>query len=111
MQIPQAEIEIRGQPPVEAHLLLTAAAPQFRGAEIHETEIHRFFELVGEAAGEKDPGDVGLHQLDGGHRMVIGGRIEQGPHEGIHGGAAQCGCRTTGDKITVTPCDSGGLSG
>lgn len=58
------QIEIRNEAAVEAQLLLAEVAPELQRAEVQKSQIHRFFQLVGVVAGQKDPRNVRFHQAD-----------------------------------------------
>ena len=54
------QVQLRGQPPVQAQLFVTKKAAAFERREIDEAERHGLLHLVGEFSGEEDPGNVGL---------------------------------------------------
>jgi hypothetical protein len=58
------QVNLRGKPPVQAHLLATAMEALLEGGEIQEPEVDRFFDLVGVIAGEQDPGDMGFDEIN-----------------------------------------------
>ena len=60
--IHHAEVEVRAQAPVEAHLRLAIRPPPLEGREVQEPEVDRFAELVHKRAGQDHPGDVGFNQ-------------------------------------------------
>ena len=53
------------------YLSVTVTSPSLEVGEIHETEIHRFFDLVGEWPGQQYPGDMGFEDLEMADRMII----------------------------------------
>jgi hypothetical protein len=59
-----AEVHARGQPAVDAHLLLAEVSAFVQGGEVEEPEADRFLDLVGVPAGQEDGGDVRLADLD-----------------------------------------------
>ena len=61
---PHAEVDVGGEPPIQADLDQAVAAPGGERAEVAERVAERLLELVGEAVGEEDPGQVGLDTLD-----------------------------------------------
>ncbi len=63
-QRPHAEVDVGGEPPIQADLDQAVAAPGGERAEVAERVADRLLELVGEAVGQEDPGHVGLDTLD-----------------------------------------------
>ncbi|WP_241546937.1 hypothetical protein [Thiohalobacter thiocyanaticus] len=82
------EIQLRRQAAVEFQFNLAVLAALFQGTEIEKAEIDRFLELVGDAAGEQDPGDMGFDHAEVTDRMRKAfGRLQRGYD------SLQCGCR------------------
>ncbi len=75
------QVDLRAEPPVQDQLFVQIMMAPAQGGEVEEAQVHRLLDLVGEAVGDEDPGDVGLDQVDGGSRLVIGRRLHQGCHE------------------------------
>ena len=72
-----AEVQRRREAPVECDLSSTARAPSQRCLVVEKGEPDWFLDLVGLVAGQEDPGDVRLAQLDGVGAVRIGRRVEQ----------------------------------
>jgi hypothetical protein len=73
----EIEVELRREPAVEPKLLLAVMPASFPLAEIEEAEIQRLLELAGVLAGQEDPRDVCLDQLDALGRPRPRGRLLQ----------------------------------
>jgi hypothetical protein len=80
----QAEVQARGEALVEPQLLLAEVTAARAGREVEEVEANRLLDLVGEAAGQEHPGDVGLDELRPFDRTGPRGRIEQGVRQALH---------------------------
>src|SRR5687767_10116 len=63
------DIELGGKPPIEAQLLLAQLTPPGERRSIEKVVPYRLLDLVGEAAGEYHPGDVGLDDAEAHHRV------------------------------------------
>ena len=88
------------EPPVQTQLLPAAMGALVERAEVEEAEIERLLDLVGVVAGEKDPGDVGLHQPQAPHRVGVEAGLEQAPDVQSAGGVRHCGSgRVTADPL------------
>jgi hypothetical protein len=59
-----AEVDVRGEAPVELQLLPAALPPALERPVVQEGERDRLVDLVSAFAGEEDPRDVRLSQLD-----------------------------------------------
>ena len=80
-----AQIDVRGQPPVQEDLLAAIAPASLQGREVQEAQVHRLLHLVGEVAGEEDHRDVGVVHLDGHRRMGVGGGAAEGLDHTVEG--------------------------
>ena len=69
--VDDAEVDVRAKPAIEPDLVLAVGQAPLAGREVEEAEVDRLLDLVGERAGQDDPGDVGLAQLDGVGRVPI----------------------------------------
>ena len=68
---------VRGREPmIEAHLLAAHLQPSFEAAVVEERQHQRLLHLVGELAGEEDPGNMRLAQFDPLRAMGVEARIE-----------------------------------
>ena len=73
-----AEIDVGGQPPVQANLVLAAAPAPLERRVVHEPVVDGALELPDFPIGEEDPGDVCGDQRDlGGSRDRIGLRAPE----------------------------------
>src|SRR5690606_8023202 len=80
------KIQVVGKPLVESQLLLAEVLACIQRGEIEEAEVHRLLDLVGEGAGQDDPGDVRLDDLEGLYRMRVEGGVLQRGNQGLaHG--------------------------
>ena len=59
-----AEVGLRGQPPVQAELLFTVEFPFFQGREVEKAEIDGLLHLVHFVSGDEDEGDMGLDDIN-----------------------------------------------
>ena len=75
------QVVARGKAPVEPHLLAAHPEASLGRPVVEEREDHRLLDLVGELAGQKDPGPVGLAQLDTLRPVWVEGRIEHRGNE------------------------------
>ena len=71
------EIDVRCQPPVELHFVAAGVQALAEAAEIEEAEVQRLLDLVGEFAGEQDPGDMGFDDPHRACRVIVAGRVVQ----------------------------------
>ncbi|MCY1425001.1 hypothetical protein D9M71_407790 [compost metagenome] len=82
------QVQAFGEALVEAQLFLAEMLARFQAGEVEEAEVHRLLDLVGIAAGEQDPGDVGFDQSETLHRVRKEGRVLQGGNQRLaHGGS------------------------
>ena len=63
-QLDDAEIDVVRQPLVEPDLFLAEEPALLERGEVEEPEIDGLLDLVDGVAGQEDPGDVGLDELD-----------------------------------------------
>jgi hypothetical protein len=97
-----AQIDVRRQPPIEPHFLLTASLPGLEGSEVEELIAHRLLQLVGEALGQEHPGHVGFDGLDALAALQIGrGPPEEGDLGGDAGVAAPWSCRPAQVELAI----------
>ena len=54
------QIDLGTEAAVEAEFFLEIVVAAAQGGEVQKPQVHRFFDLVGEVIGDKDPGDVRL---------------------------------------------------
>ena len=71
-----AEVHARGEPAVQPDLLAAHLPAALDGAVVEEREPHRLLELVGAVAGEENPRDVRLADLD--RTLVVRVRLGAG---------------------------------
>ena len=98
------DIDRRSQPPVELHLGAAVLLTKLDGREVEETEVDRFFELVGTVPGQKNRGNVGLQKPDLLDRVVVEGRFREGFHKS---GVIQSGLQMLTKAHVVTSTDRG----
>lgn len=79
----QAEIDPWCEAPVEAQFLLAEVVPQRRRGKIEESQCDGFLDLVGQPAGQKNPGYVGLDQGDRPRCMRVRLRRQECPRQGV----------------------------
>ena len=65
------EIDIGGQPAIEAHLCFGIASPGFSSREIKAVAAQRLLELVDVPIGQKYPGEMRLDRFDPGRLLGI----------------------------------------
>ncbi len=58
-----ADVDIRGQPPVQPHFLAAVELPQHQGREVEAIGPHRLLQLQHAVAGHEQPGHVGLDHV------------------------------------------------
>jgi hypothetical protein len=69
--IHHAEVEVRAQARVEAHLSLAVRPPLLDAREVQESKVDRFTELVYECSSQYHPRDVGFNQTRIWRRMGV----------------------------------------
>ena len=78
-----AEVGLRGEPPVQTDLLLAVEFPFFEGREIEETEIDCLLHLVDYVCDDKDERNVCLDDIDplrsDGGRIAVGSLRQKVP--------------------------------
>src|SRR5688572_2120590 len=63
------DVEVGGKPPIEPQLLLAQLTPSGERRSIEKVVPYRLLDLVGEAAGQHHPGDVGLNDAKPRYRV------------------------------------------
>ena len=76
------QVDMWGEPAIEANLLPAHLVATLDGAVVEEREAHRLLHLVSEVAGEEDPGGVGLPELYPLGRVGIETRFEHRRDQG-----------------------------
>ncbi len=79
-------VEIAGQALIEAQLLTAEVTAGLQVGEVEETEVHRLLDLVGDLAGQHDPGNMGFDHPERRGGMGIERRVLQGGNQELaHG--------------------------
>ncbi len=65
------KIQIFGQALVQAQLFVAEMPAIFQFGEVQEAEVHRFLQFISVRAGQYDPGNMGLDDLERFHRMGV----------------------------------------
>jgi len=58
-----AQVNVRGEPPIQTDFFTAGRFPQFQRAEVQKLKSHGLFEFVGESIRQKHPRDVCLDHL------------------------------------------------
>ncbi|MNJ56898.1 hypothetical protein D3C77_524620 [compost metagenome] len=91
------QVQVWRQALVQAQLFMAEVLPCFQAGEVEKAEVHRLLDLVGERAGEQNPGDMRLDDLEAIHRMRVEGGVLQGGDQGLaHGQSLRCNLRKGG---------------
>ncbi len=99
-----AEVQIGRKSPVEPQLLLARGAPLRERGEVEEPEVDRLLDLVRVVAGQHDPRDVRLDDLDVRRRMRKAPRVAQGGRERRRAGSGiSHGARRDGPARCASP--------
>ena len=70
------QVDLGRKTPVEADLLFAEKPAPGQRTEVEKAQVQGLFDFVGVRSGEKDPGNVGFHQLQLLHRMVVTGGVQ-----------------------------------
>lgn len=72
------QVQAIGQTLVQAQLFGTEVAACRQLGEVEKAKVDRLFDLVGKGAGEQDPGNMGLDDVEAIYRVRVQGRVLQG---------------------------------
>ena len=99
-----AQVEIGRQPAVQPQFLLARGTPLRERGEVEEPQVERLLDLVGIVAGEHDPRDVRLDDLDVRRRMRKALRVAQPGRERRRvGGGVSHGVRRERRRRCASP--------
>lgn len=100
-------VDVRSQPPVQLHLLMADHLPGLPGGEVHEAEIHRFFEFESVITEEDHDADVRLFDLrPWSHRRCLRVRVCRPSNRGRDGQVASISDAGSGEWDRLPTLDS-----
>ena len=80
-ELHDTEIHVVREATIQADLFLAEEATALEGGEVQKAEVQRLLHLVDAVAGEEDPGNVRLDQLDSFDGMRIRAGIQESGHD------------------------------